>query len=126
MLVSVHKMISNIKNKNIKKINISLGAVLIALTTTTGIIIHDAHLDSVASLIMLPPVAIASYGVLDNLSSKTEHTHVERVSFDKTNISASNSKQPKTRIRDDVKKYLNSKKTAYTSGDAGVSLWPSV
>jgi len=101
---------------------------LALLTFITGIsfLIHDMHIDRMAVVAVGAPVAIASYGVVDNLLKKSDHTHIDRAAFPKHASSFSRTPLPKMQPRDDSRRYIQNKKVLVTGGGEMNSLWPSV
>lgn len=56
-------------------------AILLALLTVTGILVHDTKVDKATAIFMTVPVAIAGLAVIPKLASDG-HNHVERASLD--------------------------------------------
>ena len=55
-------------------------AIFISLTTATGILVHDTHIDAATSTALSMPAVIASHDISNKLASLggDAHTHVER------------------------------------------------
>jgi hypothetical protein len=75
-------------------------AILISLTTTSGILVHDTHIDQAAAAIAMPTV-LASHDTTGKLGAET-HTHVERMSVSRV-VTTLNSHTPVTQPREDRK-----------------------
>lgn len=93
--------------------------ILLTLTTTFGVLVHDTQIDQATSIAIALPVAVATYGVADvSLKLNDLHVHAERVSF--------SSRQPSTQPRsNDDKKYIVAKKYSLNSFGGEYS-WPSI
>lgn len=106
---------------------------------TTGILLHDFHLDKVATIASAMPVQTNQARMMssDKLSvekipitvekviTPNYHTHVERVSLPK--MSAFRSTLPNMHpSRDDDRRYVQNRKLLLMSGGDALSLWPSV
>lgn len=83
-------------------------AILVSLSTATGVLIHDTHIDQVASAMSLP-------SVMANVdTSKTvhlggaDHTHVERASASQILLHVNGT--PKVQPRTNDKKHLLQKR----------------
>ncbi len=53
-------------------------AIILSLSTASGVLIHDMHIDSAASTMAMP---VASYDTKTASLDASSHTHVERSSF---------------------------------------------
>lgn len=91
-----------------------------------GVLVHDMNIDKAAKVAITPitaSVAGASTIALDNLLTKSEHTHAERAST----ATHFNSSLPKVRPpRDDDRQYKQNRKQEGLGGDDHTYLWPSV
>jgi hypothetical protein len=83
-------------------------AVLISLTTTSGILVHDTHIDQAVAAIAMPTV-LASHDTPGRLGAET-HTHVERASVSRV-VTTLNAHTPGMQPRED-RKHLMSKHVA--------------
>jgi hypothetical protein len=83
-------------------------AILISLTTTSGILVHDTHIDQAAAAIAMPTV-LASHDTTSKLGAES-HTHVERTSVSRV-VTTLNSHTPGMQPRED-RKHLMSKHVA--------------
>ena len=92
--------------------------ILLTLTTSFGVLLHDTQIDRAATTALALPATIAAFGAADVvLKLNDPHTHIDRFSF-ATNV-------PRTPARDDDKKYISVKK--YVSDGMGSQYhWPSV
>ncbi len=82
-------------------------AILISLSTTSGILVHDTHVDQAAAAIAMPAM-LASYDTTGKLGAES-HTHVERSSLSQT-INALHSRTPGVQPRaNEDKKHLMQK-----------------
>ena len=93
--------------------------------TLFGVLVHDMHIDRAARVALTPPSAMTSASassLLESMINRTEHTHVER-----TSVSNSfNSSLPKVQPpRDDVRRYIQTKKLYQSGGDDHSYVWPS-
>ena len=99
---------------------------ILTFATAFAVVLHDTHIDRMATAAIGLPLAAASYGVAESLLKKTDHTHVERAEFQKnTSTSVSRSAPPKIQPRDDDRRYIQNKKFVFTGGGYS-GLWPSV
>lgn len=101
-------------------------AVLLTIVGAIGLLIHDMHVDRMAAVVVGTPVALATYGLVDNMLKKSDHTHVDRAGFDKMPGTAMRTSTPKVRPRDDGHRYIQNKKVLFAGGGESNSLWPSV
>lgn len=99
---------------------------LFTVLGTTGLLVHDMHVDRMATVAIGAPVALATYGLVDNMLKKSDHTHIDRAGFDKMPGTAMRSSTPKVRPRDDGHRYIQNKKVLVAGGGEQNSLWPSV
>lgn len=101
-------------------------SILLTLTTTFGVLIHDTQIDRATTAALALPVAFATVGPAD-LSFKLNdpHLHAERISASQT-IQQLSSTQPRvqTRASEDKKYIFNKKFTSNTDGSE--YHWPSV
>ena len=100
---------------------------LIAFTISaaSGVLVHDTHIDRMATVAIGVPVIVMHYAV-DDILKKSDHTHVERAAFQKNASTPSRSALPKTQPRDEDRKYIQNKKASLNGGDSHYTLWPSV
>ena len=101
---------------------------LIALFAATafGAMVHDLHLDQIATAAAVTASTAAVAKGADSLKG-SDHTHVERAAFARTmNTAANQGKLPKVQPKDDDRKYIQNRKLALDGGDMTASLWPSV
>ena len=101
---------------------INLAPIVFTLAVATGVLLHDVHLDKVASVAFAVPAALATYGAA-HMVSGSEHTHVERVSFSNQS-KVFHSTLPKITPRNNENNYIQPKKLSAFGNNA--SLWPSV
>ncbi|NCO10853.1 hypothetical protein GW930_03035 [Candidatus Saccharibacteria bacterium] len=98
----------------------------LTLSTAFGVLVHDTHLDRMATVAIGAPAVIATYAAADQLLKKTDHTHVDRGGFTKQALT-SQSKLPRVQPRDDARNYMQSKKSAWSGdGNSNARLWPSI
>ncbi len=85
-------------------------AILISLSTATGVLIHDTHIDQAASAMTMPAM-MANVDTTKSVHlSGTDHTHVERASAAQTLLHL-NSHTPKIQPRSgEDKKHLLQKR----------------
>lgn len=93
---------------------------------TIGILVHDMHVDRMTTAVASGTAAIATYGLVDNMLKKSDHTHVDRAGFDKMPGLAMRTSTPKVRPRDEGHRYIQNKKVLFAGGGESNSLWPSV
>lgn len=100
-------------------------SILLTLTVTSGVLIHDTHMDRATFAALALPIAFAAYGASEVAKFSDPHTHTERVSVANT-LQHLRSNQPKLQARDDKdRQYISVKK--YVSGGMGSEYhWPSV
>lgn len=102
-------------------------AVIISLSTLTGVLLHDMHLDKAAMTAMSLPPVLASYDTGAKLASlgNDPHTHVERSSLAQA-ISALSDTQPRVQPRagEDKKHLLQryARRSALSFGEYHVPL----
>lgn len=99
---------------------------LLTLTTTFGVLVHDTQIDRATSTALALPVAIATLGAAEiSLKAGEAHVHAERFSFAK-NIEQLRFSQPRIQVRsEDEKKYVSVKK--FTSNGVGSEYsWPTI
>jgi hypothetical protein len=87
-------------------------AILVSLSTASGILVHDTHIDKAAMTVLSLPSMLDHYDTAGKLSGLADaHTHVERSSFARTaNAFASNT--PSIQPRSDDKKHMMQKHVA--------------
>lgn len=78
--------------------------VLISLTTTSGILVHDTHLDQAAAAISMPAFS-ATHDTSSRLGGEA-HTHVERASVSQL-VTSLNAHAPGMQPRSDRKHMLS-------------------
>ena len=103
--------------------------VIITLMTTTGILMHDMHIDKATTVAMSVPSVYESAGntaAYEKVISQNYHTHVERASIPKVNTSFRSSLPNIQPPRDDDRRYIQNKKLLFMGGSDAQSLWPSV
>jgi hypothetical protein len=101
----------------------NLAPIVFTIAVATGVLLHDVHLDKVATVAFAVPAALATYGAAHMVSGGNEHIHVERVSFSNQSR-VFHSTLPKVTPRDNENRYIQPKKTII--GGDSTSLWPSV
>lgn len=93
--------------------------VLLTLSTTFGVLVHDLHLDQVTSVATVPAiVAVAGVGFIDPNLKWNEHVHPEKSSV------RINGSQPRVQPRSEDKKYVSHKKYTSNAYSSDYS-WPS-
>jgi hypothetical protein len=103
--------------------------VIITLMTTTGILMHDMHIDKATTVAMSLPSTMASTGTsagYEKIISQNYHTHVERASIPRVHTSFRSSLPNIQPPRDDDRRYIQNKKLLFMGGGDAQSLWPSV
>jgi len=99
---------------------------LLSLTASFGVLVHDTNIDRAASIAISMPIGLAVVASVDSsFKFSDQHTHTERVSYASA-IHQIGSEQPRTQTRNgDDKKYIFNKK--YVSNTDGSEYhWPSV
>lgn len=88
-------------------------AILISLSTASGILVHDTKIDKAAAAALTVPAMVASYDAPSKLASFNgeAHTHVERASVAQA-MSTLNAHTPGLQPRADDKKHLMQKHVA--------------
>jgi hypothetical protein len=102
----------------------NLAPIVFILAVTTGVLVHDMHIDKATTVAFALPAVLASYGAA-HLIGGGDHIHVERVSFSHQS-SIYHSSLPKIMPRDKNSLYMQAKKSYSLSGDDAPQLWPSV
>jgi len=102
---------------------LNLAPIVFTITVAAGVLLHDVHLDKVATVALTAPAALAIYGAAHMVSGGVDHVHVERVAFSNQSR-VFHSTLPKITPRDNDKRYIQPK-NLFASGD-NTSLWPSV
>lgn len=100
-------------------------ALTFTIVTAFGVLAHDTQLDKAATIAVAMPAALVSYAAIEGIKSSDGHVHVERASAPK-NMTIMSLTLPRLQPRDDDRKLHQAKRVVYTSGDNGLSLWPSV
>lgn len=95
----------------------------LVFATVLGILAHDTQVDKATIVALAAPAAFAGYAMADMVKSN-DHTHVEKVSV-AAHMNAARVYVPKIQPRDDDRKYIQTKKQGFNSGE-GATLWPSV
>jgi hypothetical protein len=100
-------------------------SILLTITTSFGVLIHDTHMDRATTAALALPIAFAVYGASEAIKMSDPHVHTERVNVANT-LQQLRSNQPKLQTRDDKDRmYVSVKK--YMSGGMGSEYhWPSV
>jgi len=88
---------------------IQRSAIILALLTALGILIHDTKMDKATSLLFAVPAALA-FGAIPHLASEG-HNHIERGAFGKASRDAHNG-MPRIQPRNDHKKYALQKRVS--------------
>lgn len=84
-------------------------AVLMSLTTATGIVVHDTHIDGASSaLLSLPSVAGNTDDTPASRLTSDLHTHIERLSFSQA-VRNLQGTSPRLQPRNEDKKYAQQK-----------------
>lgn len=97
---------------------------IFTIATTFGVLVHDTQIDRAAVALTIP-AAFASFIAIDTvLKSSEQHVHVEKVSIPHT-VNSLRMNVPRLQVRDDDRRYVQSKKLFVSGGDS-ISLWPSV
>jgi len=99
---------------------------LLSLTTSFGVLVHDTNIDRAASIAISMPIAFAIVGTADStFKFSDQHTHTERTSYTNA-IKQMGPEQPRTQTRGgDDKKYIFNKKFTTNTGGSEYH-WPSV
>lgn len=98
---------------------------IFTLATTLGVLVHDTQIDRAASVAIALPVALVSYAAIDSaVKSNDPHLHVERAAIG-NHLSTLRATLPRLQPRDDDRRYVQSKKLYFDSGDTSF-IWPSV
>lgn len=79
-------------------------AIVLALLTTFGILVHDTKFDKALSLFIAVPAALASLGGIPKLAGEG-HNHIERVSIGNAARDL-HSGTPRLQPRDEHKKFV--------------------
>lgn len=85
-------------------------AILVSLTTATGVFVHDSNIDKVTSHVLSMPSVVANVdgSPADTRLGNTLHNHVERVSFSQV-IRDLGTSSPRIQPRVEDKKYVSQK-----------------
>lgn len=99
---------------------------LLTLTTSFGVLVHDTQIDRATTTALALPAAFATIGAADAaIKFGDAHTHVERVNLAKT-LQELRSGQPRIQARnDDEKKFVYNKKFAFDSAGSQYN-WPMI
>ena len=100
--------------------------IIVTLITTTGILIHDMHIDKAATVAIALPALVASTGALEKVISPNYHTHVERAEIPRSNTSVRSSLPNVRPPRDDDREYTQNEKLLFMGGGDAMRIWPSV
>ena len=85
-------------------------AILISLSTATGVLVHDMHIDAAASAVVAMPATIGNYDISSKLAGFGDaHTHVERGAMAQAIINLQG-QNPRIQPRVEDKKYLLQKR----------------
>jgi len=103
---------------------LNFAPILFTIAVATGVLLHDVHLDKVASVALAAPAALAAYGAAHMVGGGIDHVHVERVAFSNQSR-VFHSTLPKVTPRDNSDRYIQPKKNIAGEGDT-TTLWPSV
>lgn len=85
-------------------------AIILALLTAFGILIHDTKMDKATSMLFAVPAALATLGAIPHLANEG-HNHIERGAFGKASRDAHNG-TPRIQPRNDHKKYALQKRVS--------------
>ncbi len=99
-------------------------SILLTLTTSFGVLLHDTQLDRATTLAL--PAVVATFAAADiAMKLNDPHIHTERVSVERA-MNQLRSNQPRLQVRgEDDKKYISAKK--FVSDGLGSEYhWPSV
>lgn len=96
---------------------------IFTIATTFGVLIHDTQIDRASTLALSVPAALVGYAAADAASKSGDHVHVERASVGHR-LGALRSSMPRVQPRDDDRRYIQTKKLYFGTGDT-ISLWPS-
>jgi len=97
---------------------------IFTLATTFGVLVHDMQIDKATTVALAAPAAFISYAAIDSVTKSNDHIHVERASIPR-HLNTLRSATPRVQPRDDDRRYIQSKKLAFTSGSNGYA-WPSI
>lgn len=98
----------------------------LAVFVTFGVLVHDMHIDRMATVAASVPMALATYGLVDNMLKKSDHTHIDRAAFPKNfTMPGRSSSLPDFQSRDKDRRYIQNKKVFISGGGELNSLWPS-
>lgn len=100
--------------------------IIVTFVTGFGVLVHDMHIDRMTTVAVGLPAIVASYGVASGMIKSSDHTHVERVSFQKNLTLATSSTLPKIQPREDARRYIQNKKVYLSGGGEHAYIWPSV
>lgn len=104
---------------------INPAALLFTAVTTFGVLVHDTQVDRATTVALAATSSFVSFIAIDSaLKSSENHVHVERASAPR-HINALRATLPRVQPRDDDRRYLQSKRLYFGTGDTNY-LWPSV
>ncbi|HWT40344.1 MAG TPA: hypothetical protein VN081_03710 [Dongiaceae bacterium] len=83
------------------------------------------HIDHATTVAVSLPAMMASTSSVSTMLRQAEHIHVERASFPRYSAPMRSSLPKVQPARDDLRKYVQSKKVAFISGGQDY-VWPSV
>ena len=109
----------NIKN------TVNVAPIIFVLAIVSGVLVHDLRIDKATSVALALPAMLATYGAAHFISGGGEHIHVERVAFSNQS-SVFHSNLPKITPRDELRNYIQSKKSHTSGGNGQGSTWPSI
>jgi len=86
--------------------------VVLSLSTTAGVVVHDTKIDKATAVAIAAPVAAVAYGAASGAAITSElHTHAERASISQS-VKAFNADNPNAKPRTHDKKHLLQRHTA--------------
>ncbi len=99
---------------------------LLTLTTSFSVLIHDTQIDRATTTALVLPVSLATLGAADiSLKLNDPQVHPEKVSVANT-IRQLRSTQPRLHVRDDKDRQYISVKKFVSDGMGSEYHWPSV
>lgn len=113
------------KKTNMIPLIINPTAIAFTIATTFGVLIHDTQLDRATTVALAATSSFITLAAVDaSIKSGESHVHVERASAPR-HISALRATLPRVQPRDDDRRYLQSKRLYFGTGDTNY-IWPSV
>jgi len=104
---------------------INPAALAFTVTAAFGVLVHDTQVDRATTFALAATSSFVSLAVIDaGLKSGDAHVHVERASAPR-HISALRATLPRVQPRDDDRRYLQSKRLYFGTGESNY-IWPSV